>query len=188
MQPPLAAREAPTAFPHSSHVQGASPTAGSAPTAGQHDCRLGRGATYVGPVFSRQEVGDEICPWCIVDGRAAALLEAGFTDVGWGLPYDVADEVTSQIAKRTPGLVGGQQEHWLYHCADGAAFLGRAGFEELRDHPDAVDMLLRENDAFGWTSGQSRSYVEASIETATQRPTSSDAFHCGRYLAYSEMS
>ena len=30
-----------------------------------------------------------------------------------------------EIAERTPGFSGHQQEHWLYHCADGAAFVGR---------------------------------------------------------------
>ena len=111
------------------------------------------GAIYVGPVFSSEEVGDEICPWCIADGSAAAQLEAGFTDIGWGVPATTSlARAVREIGERTPGFVGWQQEHWLYHCADGAAFLGRAGYPELHAHPDVVEMLLRENDEFGWTA------------------------------------
>ena len=29
-----------------------------------------------------------------------------------------------EITQRTPGFTGHQQEHWLYHCGDGAAFIG----------------------------------------------------------------
>ncbi|MGK5440406.1 CbrC family protein [Micromonospora sp. URMC 105] len=32
-----------------------------------------------------------------------------------------------------------QQPSWLYHCGDGAAFLGAVGYDALRAHPDAVD-------------------------------------------------
>jgi uncharacterized protein CbrC (UPF0167 family) len=39
-------------------------------------------------------------------------------------PTDVPREVLEQIARRTPGFSGWQQEHWLYHCGDGAAFEG----------------------------------------------------------------
>ena len=41
-------------------------------------------------------------------------------------PDDVPGRVLDEIAERTPGFNGWQQEHWLYHCADGAAFIGHA--------------------------------------------------------------
>jgi uncharacterized protein CbrC (UPF0167 family) len=151
-------------------------------------CGLARGAIYTGPVFSTAEIGDEICPWCVADGTAAARFEAEFTDTSWGVPNDVPDEVRVEIATRTPGFVGWQQSRWLYHCADGAAFLGPAGFDELRSHSDAIDMLLHENDEFGWTAEQSRAHVEALHRDGEATGYLFKCLRCGRHLAYSDMS
>ena len=64
-------------------------------------------------------------PWCIADGSAALRLQVEFTDVrNDDVPDDVPGRVLDEIAERTPGFSGHQQEHWLYHCADGAAFIG----------------------------------------------------------------
>jgi uncharacterized protein CbrC (UPF0167 family) len=50
---------------------------------------------------------------------------AEFTDVGVGVPNDVPQAVLEEVSQRTPGFLGWQQERWLYHCSDAAAFLGR---------------------------------------------------------------
>jgi len=52
-------------------------------------CGAARGLIYVGPVYAVEEYVEEICPWCIADGTAAAKLDAEFTDVGWGVPDGV---------------------------------------------------------------------------------------------------
>ena len=117
-------------------------------------CHVARGFVYVGPVYAIEEV-EGVCPWCIADGAAAAEFDAEFTDVGWGVPSDVPPAVTEEIAKRTPGFRGSQQEHWLYHCRDAAAFLGRVGFDDLAHAPEALEMLKHENDEYGWTASQS---------------------------------
>jgi uncharacterized protein CbrC (UPF0167 family) len=70
------------------------------------------------------------CPWCIADGSAAETFGADFTDVGAEVPDDVPREVLEELAFRTPGFSGWQQEHWLYHCGDGAEFLGLADRRE----------------------------------------------------------
>src|SRR5436189_49864 len=90
-------------------------------------CNERRGYIYSGPVYAIEELLDAFCPWCIADGAAAETFDAHFTDVALGVPPDVPGAVTMEIARRTPGFSGWQQEHWLYHCGDGAAFLGRAG-------------------------------------------------------------
>jgi len=89
-------------------------------------CGLARGYIYAGPVFAVEELDNELCPWCIADGTAAERFDAEFTDTGVDVPDDVPADVIVQIARRTPGFSGLQQEHWLYHCGDGAAFLGVA--------------------------------------------------------------
>ena len=87
-------------------------------------CGRARGYLYGGPVFAEEE--QAFCPWCIADGTAAAAFDAEFTDVA-DAPADVPAEVLEAIAQRTPGFSGWQQERWLYHCGDGAAYLGSEG-------------------------------------------------------------
>jgi uncharacterized protein CbrC (UPF0167 family) len=40
------------------------------------NCGQRRGYLYVGPVFAEKEIVDELCPWCIADGSAAARFDA----------------------------------------------------------------------------------------------------------------
>ena len=86
-------------------------------------CDVARGYVYDGPVYG--DVLDEpaICPWCIADGRAARSLGVELTDVGIEVPEGVPEHVLDELVHRTPGFTGWQQEHWLFHCDDAAAFL-----------------------------------------------------------------
>ncbi len=89
-------------------------------------CHEARGVVYVGPVHAADELTGRLCPWCIADGSAARTFGAEFTDVGVGVPPGVPAEVLDELATRTVGFAGWQQEHWMYHCDDAAAFLGLA--------------------------------------------------------------
>ena len=154
-------------------------------------CGLPANLAYDGPVYGRQT--DVLCLRCIADGTAARSLALGdlhaeFTDVGWGVPDDVPDSVLEIVSQRTPGFRGWQQEHWLYHCGDAAAFLGRVGHSRLLEHPDALDMVLHENDEYGWTPEQSREYAEALTDDGEANAYLFRCLHCGRDLAYTDMS
>jgi len=96
--------------------------------------------------------------------------------------------VTHEIATRTPGFLAWQQEHWLYHCGDGSAFLGRVGYLDLQAFPDALEMLLHENDEYGWTAEQSTAYVERLRADGDATAYLFKCNLCGRHLAYSDMS
>ncbi|WP_028455767.1 CbrC family protein [Chitinilyticum litopenaei] len=99
-------------------------------------CSQSRGYIYTGPVYSEEELDNALCPWCIADGSAHAQFDASFTDeagIGGGGEWDdVADAVREEIAYRTPGFAGWQQERWWSHCQGAAAFIGRAGKSELQ--------------------------------------------------------
>ncbi len=101
-------------------------------------CGADRAYRYVGPVYASDEP-DPPCPACIADGSFAARYDAEFTDAAAleGLEPVVVDEVT----RRTPGFAGWQQEQWMTHCDDAAAYLGPVGFQELIDHPQALEQL-----------------------------------------------
>lgn len=140
-------------------------------------CRRARGFIYV---------SEPVCPWCIADGSAAVELDITFTWTESGVPDDVPREVLLQIARRTPGFLGWQEQRWLYHCADGCAFLGAVGRRELDDYPDALTVLLHENDPYGWSPEQSRAYVDSLDINGSPSAYLFRCLHCGNHLAYSD--
>lgn len=98
-------------------------------------CGLVRGYIYTGAVYSTEELDDRICPWCIADGSAHLKFDAEFTDsegVGdYVLPKTLDESIVGEVAFRTPGFAGWQQERWLSCCGDAAAFLGHVGHSEI---------------------------------------------------------
>lgn len=118
-----------------------------------------------------------VCPWCIANGRAAAEFDATFTDVV-PLPDGVPSAVVDEILHRTPGFSGWQQERWLFHCGDGAEFLGRVGHAELQDHPDALAMLT--------VDGNPRELIEALVADGDATGYLFRCRSCGTHLAYAD--
>jgi uncharacterized protein CbrC (UPF0167 family) len=57
------------------------------------------------------------------------------------VPENLPTAVLDEISHRTPGYFAGQESHWLYHCGDGAAYLGRAGWEQIRGGAGALQAL-----------------------------------------------
>ena len=111
-------------------------------------CGEARGWIYVGPVYAIEEYDSCICPWCIADGSAHDRLGASFMDevgVGGGGMWDaVPERIVEEVAYRTPGFSGWQQEQWWTHCGDAAKYLGRAGRRELEAlGPEAVAAIRR---------------------------------------------
>lgn len=150
-------------------------------------CGRQRGYIYTGPLYAVEEVIDELCPWCIADGSAAKLFEGGFTDVR-NVPDGVPGPVRTEVLTRTPGFNGWQQEYWLYHCADAAAYLGRVGYKELQQVPEALEMVLHENDRYNWSAEQSQNYVQWLDPDGEATGYLFRCLHCGTHLAYTDMA
>jgi uncharacterized protein len=94
-------------------------------------CNKRRGFIYTGPAYCEAELDGALCPWCIADGAAHETFDASFTDEAL-FPDGVPREVVEEVAFRTPGFAGWQQEKWLACCGDAAAFVEAAGRTELR--------------------------------------------------------
>ncbi len=65
--------------------------------------------------------------------------------------------------------------------------MGMANYERLTGHPHALQMLLHENDEFGWSEESSKTWVES---MSTDRSPTAYLFrclHCGIDLAYADM-
>jgi uncharacterized protein CbrC (UPF0167 family) len=151
-------------------------------------CGGARGFIYTGPVYAVDELDQRLCPWCIHDGSAHRVLGAEFTDARWVGGYSsriaLPAGIVAEVAYRTPGFTGWQQEHWLACCGDAAAFLGLAGHRELEGRwPDAIESVRREAemDDETWNvyfttldvHGEATAYVFRCL-------------HCAKLLAYSD--
>ncbi|MEU4587390.1 CbrC family protein [Kitasatospora aureofaciens] len=143
-------------------------------------CGRARGYIYAGPVYAAENLRDRLCPWCIADGSAADRFGAQFTDVVDDVPMDRLFAIT----QRTPGFSGWQQERWLIHCADGAAFLGPAGAAELAAYPDASASLRQE--LTSWPKPQAEQYLNALTRDGQPTAYLFQCRACGTHLAYAD--
>ena len=139
-------------------------------------CGRDRGYVYRGPVYAVDEI-EFVCPWCIADGSAAVEFDADFTTVD-GAPSGMDASITDEIVHRTPGFAGWQQERWLFHCNDGAEFLGRAGWSEVSAAPGALDSIRND----GW-SDDVLQYLHPEGDLAAYLFR---CRHCGEFLAYAD--
>jgi hypothetical protein len=151
-------------------------------------CGRARGSIYTGPVYAEEDLDDSICPWCIADGSAHLKFEAEFTDTagvgGYGQWSPAPAHVCEEVAFRTPGFAGWQQERWFTCCDDAAAFLGPAGLTELAAL-DAGALGAIEQDS-GLSGQQWEDY-----RTRLHRDRGPTAYvfrclHCGRLGGYSD--
>ena len=149
-------------------------------------CEEARGWLYVLGAYGPESLRDAVGPWCLADGSGA---------VRWGVRFNVHGEVPSRVTAvvveeleaRTPGFSGWQQERWLFHCDDGAAFLGAAGWEELEAHPDAVASVRA--DVAGW--GLETDDIDALVGSLDVDGSATAylfrCLHCDTHLAYADV-
>ena len=95
---------------------------------------------------------------------------------GGNLPDVVAEEVD----QRTPGFIAWQTERWLTHCGDAAAFLGRVGWDRLKDLPDATEAVLAD--------GCDESTLQLITKDGDLSAYLFRCLHCGVHLAYADAS
>lgn len=110
-------------------------------------CGRSRGYLYLEAVLWETEPEGHVCPWCIASGKAHAKFGAEFIDPaaigGFGRWDSVPNEVILEIAYRTPGFSGWQDEKWWSHCGDAAEFLGPAGREQVEAYGPELSAALQ---------------------------------------------
>lgn len=152
-------------------------------------CGQRRDWIYTGPVYAEEEYQGSLCPWCIADGSAHASLGASFSDEagvgGGGLWEAVPERVIEEVAHRTPGFAGWQQEQWWTHCGDAAQFLGRAGRAELEGlGQEAIDAI---RDSTGLEEGPDWSeFLSALSKDGSPTAYVFRCTHCGALGGYQD--
>ena len=150
-------------------------------------CGQQRGFIYTGPVYCVEELSECICPWCIADGSAHTKFDAEFTDsAGIGSHYltqQVSPAVVEEVAFRTPGFSGWQQERWLACCRDAATFVGRAGHAELHSRfPDAIESIRTDSEmGERWPH-----FFEALSSEDSPTAYVFRCLHCGTHVGYAD--
>ncbi|MEV5801730.1 CbrC family protein [Streptomyces collinus] len=155
-------------------------------------CGMDRQIRYQGPVYGEQP--ESLCLHCIHSGAASRALSvpggdgkdsdlaAMFSDA-LDVPDDVPFSVVEEITRRTPGFASWQQESWLYHCGDGAAFLGPAGYRELEAHPEALTMLREDHQRYGWAPAETEQFLRGLDRTGEPTAYLFLCLHCNTSLA-----
>lgn len=92
-------------------------------------CLQHRPHKYQGPFYSDVEVED-LCPWCIADGSAAAKYRGEFHDKD-SVEGPVGIESIEELIHRTPGYLGLQEDDWPIHCGEICEFLNYAPWTQL---------------------------------------------------------
>lgn len=150
-------------------------------------CGQQRGFIYTGAVYCVQELSEGVCPWCIADGSAHAKFDAEFTDsAGIGGRYQtqkVSAAIIEELAFRTPGFSGWQQERWLACCNDAAAFVGCAGQVELQTRfPDAIESIRADSEmGEHWPHFFQRLSSDDTPTAYVFR-----CLHCGHHIGYAD--
>lgn len=149
-------------------------------------CNRPRGFTYTAGSYGVAEIS-ALCPWCIADGSAHERFGVEFTDrelIGGGWE-PVAAEVADEVAYRTPGFSGWQQERWFTHCGDAGEFIGPMGKAELEAlGQEAIEVIRRE---CGYDDSEWNEYY--SCLDAEHGPATAYLFrcrHCGKLGGYSD--
>ena len=105
-------------------------------------CNEKRNLKYTSSFYSIEDP-DYICPWCIVNGRAAEKFNGEFNDY-CGIegvspnpndpPSKIPQELLREITNKTPSYVSWQQEVWLTHCNEPCAFIAYVDFETIKPY------------------------------------------------------
>jgi len=151
-------------------------------------CSLAKGFIYKGPAYAEAELIDVICPWCIADGKAHEKFDAEFVDAAavgdYGTWESVSEEVVAEVAYRTPGFSGWQQESWFTHCSDAAQFLGRVGKQELIDFGPHAIRAIKEEIAFEGEEWEG--YFDSLDKDDAPTAYLFKCPHCGTFGGYSD--
>ena len=96
---------------------------------------------------------------------------------------EVPPEVVAEVAHRTPGFNGWQQEQWWAHCGDAAQFLGRAGKAELLAFGAGAIAAIRASGEFDHESDW-REFLDALDKDGSPTAYLFRCAHCGAFGGY----
>lgn len=141
------------------------------------------GFIYVGPAYSIHRLRRNLCPWCIASGAAHEKFDAEFT--GPDHIRNVPAQVVAEVAYRTPGFNGWQQERWWTHCGDAGEFLGDAELVKL-DEQQISELIEAIKPEWGWSEQEWQKYFQAPGVGTSVSVFVFRCLHCGKTGGYAD--
>ena len=153
-------------------------------------CGGANGFIYVGSVYAEEDLAESICPWCIAENAAHEKFDAEFVCIegvsDYGSWERVSPEVVEEVAFRTPGFNGWQQERWWTHCGDAASFLCPVGWRELESYGPEAITVFREEVGLGRYGMDTETYLKALNRQHGPTGYLFQCRHCGKFGGYSD--
>lgn len=145
-------------------------------------CEKATGFIYTAPVYSKWDLDESICPWCIADGNAAEKFGASFNDCGDS--SNISKDILKEILERTPGYESWQGNIWIYHCDDGCEFHGDLSKQEAKNlDENAVRTFCLDNDLEEELGKEFIQYYEKGGNPAIYKFV---CRHCGEIKLYTD--
>jgi uncharacterized protein len=155
-------------------------------------CGRMRGYIYLGPIYCIETLDNCLCPWCIANGSVHDRYDASFTDIesiGRHSGREEWDPVTietiEEVAFRTPGFNGLQQEQWWSHCNDAAEFIEIGGYEEIIDNgKELEEFFINQLRNYGCPEEDVDKYIKNLDKNGSPIACIFKCRHCGIYGGY----
>lgn len=154
-------------------------------------CGRKRGYIYTESPSCIEELEKCICPWCIADGSAHKKYDAEFSDstnIGhlasneWSI---ITNEIIEEVAFRTPGFSGWQQEKWWSHCDDACEFIEVGGYKEIQKYgKDLEEWFKNQLRSAGCKEKDMENYIKNLSKDGSPTAYIFRCRHCGKYGGY----
>src|SRR5262249_47650 len=108
-------------------------------------------------------------------------------DYDYFLSRAVSQAAKEEVAYRTPGFSGWQQEKWLVHCSDACAFLGPAGSLEVEAY-ESQELLDSLRGDIQMNEQEFQDYLNSMDKDYGPTAYVFKCLHCGTLLGYSDFS
>ena len=102
-------------------------------------CRQARGWGYASAHYGAAPP-QHPCPWCVGDGRAAALADCALGALN-EVAGDTDEALREEIANRTPAPLNWQDMTWPVHGGAPMIYEGRIDYQQVRDDPAQLAAL-----------------------------------------------
>ena len=92
------------------------------------------------------------------------------------------EEKLDELLHRTPGYHGWQQEYWRAHCGDYCAFVGYAGYRELKQMGIVKEVL--DDSVWAEWGAEPEEMLQNLVNGGSVQGYLFQCLHCGKHLLW----
>lgn len=140
---------------------------------------------YDGPIYGVKRI-ENLCPWCIAEGRASKELGLSFNDGTDG--SKISREKLEILYSKTPGYISWQASIWPIHCDDVCSFVNYVGIKEIKKlglKESLESEFIRLAQEFSMYVDEFKNCL---INDGDMQAYLFKCIHCGEYKLYVDLS